>query len=76
MSNSIVSHLQLTISLQQMKVIHEIGFTDEETEGYRRQVFLNLWEAMRLCLEGMQELGLKLADPDNRVSLSADNVAV
>lgn len=50
-----------------MKVIHEIGFTDDETEGYRRQVFMNLWEAMRLCLEGIQELGLKLADPSNRV---------
>lgn len=51
-----------------MKVIHGIGFTDEETEGYRRQVFSNLWEGMRVCLEAMQELGLRLSDDGNRVS--------
>lgn len=50
-----------------MKVIHNIGFTDVELEDYRRQVFMNLWEAMRLLLEGMQELELKLARPENRV---------
>ena len=52
-----------------MKVIHDIGFTEDETESYRQQVFMNLWEAMRLLLEGMQELELKLADPNNRVRL-------
>ena len=51
-----------------MKVIHGIGFTNEETEGYRRQCFTNLWEAMRVCLETMQERGIRLADNENRVS--------
>lgn len=52
-----------------MKVIHGIGFTPEEIEGYRQQVFMNLWEAMRLLLEGMEELEMRLADPENRVRL-------
>ena len=53
-----------------MKVIHAIGFTDEETETYRRQLFMNLWDGMRCCLEAMQELGLRLSNDENRVSLS------
>ena len=50
-----------------MKVIHEIGFTANEVEYYRQQVFMNLWDAMRSCLEGMQELSLRLEVPENRV---------
>lgn len=55
-----------------MKVIHGIKFSEEETEIYRRQVFSNLWEAMRACLEGMQELGLRLAKEENRVGVPFD----
>ena len=51
-----------------MKVIHEIGFSEVEIEHYRRQVFMNLWEAVRSCLEGMQELDIRLSKENNRVS--------
>ena len=50
-----------------MRVIHELGFTAEETEQYRRQVFMNIWDAMRSCLEGMQELDIRLSVESNRV---------
>lgn len=52
-----------------MKVIHEVGFSKEEMDTYRRQVFMNLWDGMRSCLEAMQELGLRLSNDENRVSL-------
>lgn len=54
--------------LQQMKVIHGIGFADFEVEHYRQQVFMNLWDAMRACLEAMQELNMRLSEEANRVS--------
>ncbi|CAD6579001.1 MAG: hypothetical protein CYPHOPRED_000773 [Cyphobasidiales sp. Tagirdzhanova-0007] len=55
-----------TTILKQMRVIHELGFTAEETEQYRRQVFMNIWDAMRSCLEGMQELDIRLSVESNR----------
>lgn len=57
-----------TTILKQMKVIHEVGFSPDELEYYRRQVFQNLWEGMRLVLEAMQEAEMKLGSDDARVS--------
>jgi len=55
-----------TTVLKQMKVIHGIGFAPYEVEHYRQQVFMNLWDAMRFCLEAMQELNIRLEIDTNR----------
>lgn len=57
-----------------MKVIHAIGFSTEELEEYRKQVFRNLWDGMRTLLEAMQELELRLSSEQNRVGTKASSL--
>jgi guanine nucleotide-binding protein subunit alpha len=56
-----------TTVLKQMKVIHAVGFSPQELDHYRRQVFQNLWDGMRACLEAMQVFGLRLGSDSSRV---------
>lgn len=41
--------------LKSMRIIHHIPFTEEERENYRRLVFLNLVQAMKIILDVMEE---------------------
>ena len=61
---------ELISTLCSIKVIHLHGFTPEELEAYRQQIFRNICEAMQVCLELMLELGIPLEDESNLVSRS------
>ncbi|KAL8286967.1 hypothetical protein RQP46_003973 [Phenoliferia psychrophenolica] len=52
--------------LKQMKVIHLKGFTRDELEAYRQQIFRNVCEAMQMCLVLMTELDIPLDNESNR----------
>ena len=49
-------------SAQQMRLIHKVGFTTQEIEQYRQQVFNNLITGMRSILEAMDAFGIQLTE--------------
>ena len=51
-----------------MRLIHNIDFTTQERESYRRQVFQNVCTGMKQLLEIMAELEQRLEHPDYEVS--------
>ena len=53
-----------THPLQQMRLIHKVGFTPEEIESYRQLVFGNLLNGMRLILESMPLFELSVEEPN------------
>ncbi|CAH7675481.1 guanine nucleotide binding protein, alpha [Phakopsora pachyrhizi] len=52
-----------TTVLKQMQIVHNNGgFSASQKEHYRQQVFMNLCESMRLCLEMMSREEIELED--------------
>jgi hypothetical protein len=50
-----------------MKIIHLDGFTADEEEMYKRQIFDNLCEGIYQCLRAMEAWEIELEDPQNQV---------
>lgn len=57
--------------LKQMKVIHLDGFTREETESYRQQIFRNVIDSMQDCLRAIREEDLELELDSSEMDASA-----
>ncbi|KAI9601094.1 hypothetical protein KEM48_001673 [Puccinia striiformis f. sp. tritici PST-130] len=54
-----------TTVLKQMQIVHNRGgFTSSQKEHYRQQVFMNICEGMRLCLEVMSKEEIELENAD------------
>ncbi|KAI9804524.1 MAG: G-Protein alpha subunit [Sarcosagium campestre] len=51
--------------LKQMKLIYASGFTRSEREDCRSIIFSNLNNAFKVILEAMEELDIKLENPEN-----------
>ncbi|KAG0141923.1 hypothetical protein CROQUDRAFT_51025 [Cronartium quercuum f. sp. fusiforme G11] len=52
-----------TTVLKQMQIVHNRGgFSSSQKEHYRQQVFMNLCEGMRVCLEVMSREQIELED--------------
>ena len=47
-------------SAQQMRLIHKVGFTTQEIEQYRQQVFNNLINGLRSILDAMDAFDMRL----------------
>lgn len=45
---------------QQMRVIHDVAFTDEEVESYRQLVYDNITRGMKLLLDAMADMEMKV----------------
>ncbi|KAL1925442.1 uncharacterized protein VTP21DRAFT_325 [Calcarisporiella thermophila] len=53
--------------LKQFKLINEGSYSREERESFREIIFINTCQSMRVILEAMQDMGLTLANPANKV---------
>lgn len=53
-----------------MKIIHQNGFTPQEVEYYRRQIFDNLCYGVRLVLDALDDWMVDVS-PENKVSPEA-----
>jgi guanine nucleotide-binding protein subunit alpha len=53
-------------SVQQMRLIHKVGFTAQEIESYRQLVFTNLTTGLRSILEAMEAFGIPLTERNVR----------
>jgi guanine nucleotide-binding protein subunit alpha, other len=59
--------------LQQMRLIHKVGFTPEEIESYRQLVFGNLVNGMRLVLEALPVFNFSVEE-SNRVRVNSPSI--
>ncbi|XP_071820076.1 guanine nucleotide-binding protein G(i) subunit alpha-like [Apostichopus japonicus] len=50
--------------VKQMRIIHNIGFSDCERMTYKLIVFSNVMQSLRAILGGMEKLGMKFQDCD------------
>jgi guanine nucleotide-binding protein G(i) subunit alpha len=53
--------------LKQMKLIHDGGYSLEERESFKEIIFSNTVQSMRVILEAMQNMGIPLANPNNKI---------
>ncbi|KAI9102413.1 guanine nucleotide binding protein, alpha subunit [Phlyctochytrium arcticum] len=51
--------------LKQMKLIHDNGYSTEEREAFKEIIFSNTVQSMRVILEAMITMGIRLAKEDN-----------
>lgn len=51
--------------LKSMRIIHHVSFTSTEREHYRRLVFLNLVQGMKMLLDAMEEWDVDFSDSYN-----------
>ncbi|CAO1630619.1 unnamed protein product [Sympodiomycopsis kandeliae] len=51
--------------LKSMRIIHDIPFTPQEKENFRRLVFQNVVQGMKVLLEAMEEWGQTFENPEH-----------
>ncbi|KNC98921.1 hypothetical protein SpCBS45565_g07365 [Spizellomyces sp. 'palustris'] len=51
--------------LKQMKLIHDNGYSFEEREAFKEIIFSNTVQSMRVILEAMATMGIRLAKTEN-----------
>lgn len=59
--------------LKQMRLIHNKSFSPDEVEDYRKIVFTNLVNGMRMVIDLMDELNMAVAPPNRRYIQLVDN---
>ncbi|KXS08923.1 guanine nucleotide binding protein, alpha subunit, partial [Gonapodya prolifera JEL478] len=52
--------------LKQMKLIHDNGYSNDEREAFKEIIFSNTIQSMRVILEAMDHLGIKLEKEDSK----------
>jgi hypothetical protein len=52
-----------------MKLIHEGGYSTEEREAFKEIVYSNTVQSMRVILEAMEPMGIRLNEPRNEYHL-------
>lgn len=48
-----------------MKLIHDNGYSVEEREAFKEIIFSNTVQSMRVILEAMASMGIRLSQPEN-----------
>ncbi|KAG5463124.1 MAG: guanine nucleotide binding protein, alpha subunit [Olpidium bornovanus] len=52
--------------LKQMKLIHSGGYSSDERESFKEIIFSNTVQSMRVILEAMERMGIRLGDDANK----------
>jgi len=52
-----------------MKLIHDSGYTKEDRNSFKEIIFSNTIQSMRVIVEAMETLGIKLANDDLQVPI-------
>ncbi|GBB91367.1 hypothetical protein RclHR1_01860021 [Rhizophagus clarus] len=52
--------------LKQMKLIHDGGYSPEERESFKEIIFSNTVQSMRVILEAMETMSIRLRDGNNK----------
>jgi guanine nucleotide-binding protein subunit alpha len=53
--------------LKQMRLIHKVPFSSQETESFRQLVFINLTNGLKLVFDAMPDMGLEMKVEDEQV---------
>lgn len=59
---NIVFSAVLTSTVKQMKIIHSVGWSDQELDAYMRIIRGNYVNGLQECLNCLQSLGRKVSD--------------
>jgi len=55
--------------VKQMKIIHELGYSQEECEQYRPVVYSNTIQSLMAIIRAMGQLRIDFAEPSKAVSI-------
>lgn len=60
--------------VKQMRIIHQNGFSRDESMTYRMTIYRNLVDSAQAIILAMRKIGLDCETPSNRVSLSSCSI--
>ena len=58
--------------IKQMRIIHGVGYTDDDRRGFTRLVYQNIFMAMQSMINAMDLLNIEYKASESRVSVNVD----